>query len=887
MKKYSKVLFIFILIIILAMTVVACKDKDADGLLKLAKPTELTINGNALTWSPVEGAVKYYVKVNEEEFETSSTSYNIQVSEVGVYTVKVRAYGDGNKYGSSDYSDPIEYVKGELLAKPVVTISGNVASWSAVEGAGSYYVKVVNRSGSLVDELTVEQTLYVFEGEKYTSFDAYSITVIAKPALDNVTGIQSRASDAVKFVVSKTLSTPVWNKITSTSVWWNSVEGASKYEIKVTDDSGESKTYTTSGTSYSISKFEMETAGDYTLNIRAIGDGEVYISSGYSDDNIDYVLTKLEGLASSDINYALNAEDKMSLSWTLSSSLAAKADKVKVMLKTYTASGESKLSEISKSVEIEDGTSNYSLVIDDLFFNEDGTASRDKEYYGKSYKISIVVLADDNKVVDSDTLLTEHVYSNYIKPVLEGGTYLITSVGEFAYMAVEPNANYSLVNDIDFKNYEFSMVQEFGGTFNGNDKRISNIVLSGDSDKVAIFGVVKDTASVTNLYIKNAKAKISANVGYVGTICAINEGTIMDCYVDGTLAAYTYDSDVEDAERYSIDNVGGIVGFNKKFVTDCYANVSVTGEIAGGIAALNQGTISGSYAIGDVTAKAYDKDYEGRTVKIYAGGFVAFNLKDGTSEGIVGYCFSVNNVKADGGNGAEILAGGLVAYNQGGIYDSYCGAQYSKDVTNRLTVVASGNDSIAGGFVAVNESLISNSYSTSRASGTSMSAGFVGLNKAGATIKSSFSTGGSENNGVRGGFATTNQGEVTNCYYYASSFTPRADEAGTAVTEGELLKLGETIWKGDSDSNFVNVDNMLAPILKNMIYVKDLTLTIHAGGSITQDAIMVNGESKIINLGSNYDGTFEALGDKTLPGNVVRGLYKSGGRKLQIIIIVK
>ena len=887
MKKYSKVLFIFILTMILVVTAVACKDKDADGLIKLAKPTELTINGNALTWAPVANAVKYYVKINEEEYETSSTAYNIETDEIGVYTVKVRAYGDGKKYGSSDYSDSIEYVKGELLAKPVVTVNGNVATWSAVEGAGSYYVKVVNRSGSIVDEQSIEQTQYAFEGERYAAFDAYTITVIAKPASDNVTGLQSKASDPAKFVVSKTLSAPVWNKITSTSVWWNSVDGASKYEIKVTDESGESKTYTTSGTSYSISKIEMQTAGDYTLNIRAVGDGEVYITSPYSEDNADYVLTKLAGLDDSSVNYALNGDDKMTLSWSINHSLVAGADKVKVMLKTYTASGESKLSEISKSVDIEDGVSDYNLVIDELFFNEDGSASRDKEYYGKRYEISLAILADDYKVVDSETLETQYVYSNYIKPVKEGGAYLITSVGEFAYMAIEPDADYRLVNDIDFNNYEFAMVQEFLGTFNGNGKRIANMVLSGDSDKVAMFGIVRDGASVTNLYLKNVKAKIASNVGCVGAICAINEGTIQDCYVEGTLAAYTYDSDVEDANRYSIDNVGGIVGFNKKFVIDCFANVSVTGEIAGGIAALNQGSIVGSYALGEVTAKAYANDYDGREVNIFAGGFVAFNLKDGDNQGVIGNCFAVNNVKADGGNGAIIFAGGFVAYNQGGVYDSYCGAQYSKDVTKRLTVVASGNDSIAGGFVAVNESAITNCYSTSRASGTSISSGFVGHNKASGNIKSSFSTGGTENNGVRGGFATTNDGSVTNCYYYASSFSPRAGEAGTAVTESQLATLGETIWKGDADSNFVNVDNMLAPILKNMIYVDNFTLTIHAGGAITQDAIMVNSDGNIINLGSNYDGTFEALGDKTIQGNVIRGVYKAGARKLQIVIVVK
>ena len=107
------------------------------------------------------------------------------------------------------------------------------------------------------------------------------------------------------------------------------------------------------------------------------------------------------------------------------------------------------------------------------------------------------------------------------------------------------------------------------------------------------------------------------------------------------------------------------------------------------------------------------------------------------------------------------------------------------------------------------------------------------------------------------------------------------------MTESQLATLGETMWKGDNDCSFVNVDTMLAPILKNMIYVDNFTLTIHAGGAITQDAILVNSEGRIINLCSNYDKTFEALGDKTVQGNVIRGLYKSGGRKLQIIIVVK
>ncbi|MGN0771134.1 MAG: hypothetical protein ACI4MI_00920 [Christensenellales bacterium] len=889
MKKYNKILFILILTVILVFTAVACKEKDQDGLVKLSKPTELSLNGNAVSWAPVDNAVMYYVKVNDEEYQTTSTSYNIETQSVGVYTVKVRAYGDGKKYGTSDYSDPIEYIKGQLLDKPEVTISGTTAQWNAVDGAGSYYVKVVNMSGEVVDEQTITDTQYLFEGEKYVDVNAYTITVVAKPADDNLTGIQSKASDAVKYIVSRNLSVPVWNKVTTTSVWWNSVEGASKYEIKVTDELGESKYYSTSGTSYSISKIEMSQPGDYTLTIRAVGDGEVYLSSDFSQPNEDYILTKLDNIGEGDVSLIIDSNNNSVLSWTIDPVVNDKADKVKVILKTYTASNESKLSEVSKSVELEDGITNYSVVLNELFFNsDDGLPTRETAYYGKTYEISLVVLSDEYKIVDSDTTVTQYTYSNYTKPVYEGGAYLITNAGELAYIAVEPDASYRLINDIDFNNYEFDMIEEFSGTFNGNGKRISNIVLSGNSEYVAMFGIIREGATISNLYLKNIKAKISANVGYVGGIAAINEGTIQDCFVEGTLASYTYDTDIEEDERYAIDNVGGIVGFNKNYITDCYANVSVQGQVAGGLAALNQGTISGSYALGEITAKAYAKDYEGGgELQILAGGFVACNVKDAEKTGTIGNCFAVNNVKADGNSGAVIVAGGFAAVNEGNVYDCYCGTPYSKDVTNRLTVIASGNSSIAGGFAGINHSMIINSYSTSRASGTNVSAGFVGKNEATATIRSCFSTGGTENNGVRGGLVTTNNGVVENCYYYATSFTPRVDESGIAVTEAQLSTLAATMCAEDEDCNFATVDTMLAPVLKNMIYVKDYTLTIKAGGAITQDAFMINSNGTKINLGSEYEGTFETLGDKSVQGTVIRGVYKTGARKLQIVIVVK
>ncbi len=911
MKRSNKLALIVILVMAVSLLLVACAPKDNEGLVKLGTPTDVSLNGDAVSWQSVANATKYYVKVGEKEHETKSTSFVITVDEIGIYPVTIRAYGDGKKYGTSEWSKPVEYVKGQQLATPVVSVDndGKKASWTAVDKAAEYLVKVEAKLNpkedklSVVDELTTTELTYSFDNaEKYKDPNAYQISVIAKPNAEDKTSVQSKASEIKKYIITKKLDTPKWDKITTSSVWWNAVDDVTthnlRYEIKVTHNDT-TETYTTSATSISLTKISMKEAGNYTLNIRAVGDNEVYLDSDYSADNNDYVLTKLSPIDANNVAYtpATVAGEKNKVSFTLSDS--ANVQKVRLILETYTASGERKLSQVTKDIALEEGKTDYETTIDDLFFKEvEGSTElnptkSDEEYYGKNYVISLLCVSDLAKIVDSEITKTDYVYSNYKKPTKnEFGVYLVHNVGELAYMRVEPTAKFQLENDISFNGYEFQTIPTFSGALFGDGKTIKDIVLTAKDGNVGLVGTLASGGEINGLVLRNARTKINGKVENAGTIAAVNQGDIAGCYVEGTIKTALYEKDIEDKDKSAPKYVGGLVGDNKSTIANSYANVDLEGQIAGGLVGKNSGSISGGYALGVVNAKACAKDYvddanNAITCDIFAGGLVGYN------EGFISNVFAVNNVKAEGKDGDNIYAGGFVGVNQkasgelsGMIMNCYAGDMYSKDATKRLNVVASGNNSVAGGFVGENSGQIINSYTTSRASASGKSAGFVG-NNAG-TIKTSFSTGGTENIGARGGFVASGSGEVLNCYYYAIGYTPKAGEAGTMVDEKSLATLAEKLVDGETPSAFGTFTNGLAPVLKNMIYVEKYS--VEAKVSVWQQARIIDdkGETKLLGENVKIDDkdTFELLGD-SVKGNVVQAQYIYNSKTLQIVVTFK
>lgn len=358
-KKVNVIVCIIIAVCVFAFAV-ACQPKDADGLIKLSAPKNLALNGGSLSWDEVKNAQEYFISIDGKEIEksTNSTTYDLSTAVVGYgnFSIAVRAYGDGKKYGSSDKSKPIVFHKGNMLNTPVVSVENAVASWSEVEFAVNYSIRVTNSSGIVMDECVISELSYNFaektsdseneSGETqskkiYEAYSSYKIFVIANPAEDNADYSPSLAGVAT-YNNSTTLSTPKFTYMTGTTIRWETVSNASGYILRKTYEDG---TYEDSqeltGTSYAYrSKFNLEKVGKYYFTIKANGDNQVYYSSEFSEKDEEYSLNKLESLQSE--NVALKYEGEAAkLSWKVPAS--SLAEQVTLNLRALLPNGEQKL----------------------------------------------------------------------------------------------------------------------------------------------------------------------------------------------------------------------------------------------------------------------------------------------------------------------------------------------------------------------------------------------------------------------------------------------------------------------------------------------------------------------------------------------------------------
>ena len=221
--------------------------------VKLTAP-EVTLDGNVSSWTEVENAVYYIVSVNGKENKTLNTfEYSLDDN----YTLKVKAVGDGKYYADSDWSNEVTYtIVSQQLTAPVVELNGNEATWQAVENAVSYTLEINGR---------------VFDGMPLLCWcDTDDYTLRVKAEGDGKHYTDSDWSNAVEYVAPVELPAPrvtLSDNISS----WKAIEHATKYVIEVDGveyDNGLELTYSNTV--------------DYTLRVKAIGDGEKYLDSEWS-----------------------------------------------------------------------------------------------------------------------------------------------------------------------------------------------------------------------------------------------------------------------------------------------------------------------------------------------------------------------------------------------------------------------------------------------------------------------------------------------------------------------------------------------------------------------------------------------------------------------------
>jgi len=194
------------------------------------------------------------------------------------------------------------------------------------------------------------------------------------------------------------------------------------------------------------------------------------------------------------------------------------------------------------------------------------------------------------------------------------GVYQIGTASELAWFGANgSNASAVLTADIDLAGYDWTPLNKFYGSFNGDGHTIRNLYINSASYPVGLFGYVKTGASVTKL-------------GITGNVTTTNK---------------------------SYGQAGGIAGYMESdtSVTKSWSSVNVTGgKHGGGIAGYTAGgsAITDCYATGTIRTISTNECYLGGICGSY------FSNTDGAT---ITNCYSTSTVIGSGGNASYV--GGL------------------------------------------------------------------------------------------------------------------------------------------------------------------------------------------------------------------------------------
>ena len=320
----------------------------------------------------------------------------------------------------------------------------------------------------------------------------------------------------------------------------------------------------------------------------------------------------------------------------------------------------------------------------------------------------------------------------------------------------------------------------FSTIFEGNDFSIRSLAIRRNQTYVGMFGRTDSSAIIRNIRLNNNLADYTGSSGsntYVGGLVAYNAGTISDSRSrgpadgdsggndrvgglvglndnTGTITTSHATGTADGGGGGDNDRVGGLVGRNNGTITDSYATGDVVGnnDHIGGLVGFNTGTIAASYATGDADGGGSTDHIGGLVgqnnstiIASYATGDADGGGSDDRVGGLVGHNTSAGTIIAsyatgaiDGEGGSTDRVGGLVGQNDGTITASYA--------TGAANSVGNGGYDDVGGLAGNNSGTIIASYATGKADGGNATddsvGGLAGENSG--TIIASYSTGDAE-----------------------------------------------------------------------------------------------------------------------------------------------
>lgn len=415
--------------------------------------------------------------------------------------------------------------------------------------------------------------------------------------------------------------------------------------------------------------------------------------------------------------------------------------------------------------------------------------------------------------------------------VLDGLGHTISDL----YINRENTSNVGLFSQIDGTVQNLGIIESditgasrTGGLAGRNRGTITNSYVSGEifSFGASVGGLTgENTGTIRGSHFSGIVEKPNTSIGnYAGGLTGVNTGTISNSYSSG---------EITQNSSNSMQHFGGLVGSNEGTITDSHSsmNITATKGLGGLVGYNNGGTISNSYATGDVTSTGANFLYSawigglvgisfGAIENSYAtgdvtgidsvGGFI------GESDDVITNSYATGNVsgttKVGGFAGVDYgttsysyATGNVVGTSQVGGFAGYSegfGISYSY-ATGKVT----STDTWAGGFVGENYTDISNSYATGDVVGVNSVGGFVG-DHYDQTISNVYSTGKVTGTGnAVGGLAGYNGGTIENSFWDTQKSTQASSAAGEGKTTAQMKNIAtftDAGWTITEDSSGVS-----------------------------------------------------------------------------------
>ena len=284
-------------------------------------------------------------------------------------------------------------------------------------------------------------------------------------------------------------------------------------------------------------------------------------------------------------------------------------------------------------------------------------------------------------------------------------------------------------------------VDQIGGLVGFNDGGIANSrsagnVASARRSSSSAVGVITDLVNDLidfPLFGSDRRTCYASGGGLVGE----NGGTIANSHSTSVVSGFT-------------DDFGGLVGANSGAITDSYATGNVSGKGCPGECFAKVGGLVGQ------------NESEGKIITSYASGGVSgqgdnFGGLAGVNSGTITDSYATGSVSSSVSSSNFADVGGLVGANE---IDG-------KIITSYATGGVSGQGDNFGGLAGVNSGVIAASYATGSVSGNGYAdvGGLVGDNRYTGVIIAAYAEGSVSGRADRyGGLLGSNQGVVTVCF---------------------------------------------------------------------------------------------------------------------------